>query len=669
MKLFRYLKLFFIVAFISLFLSVSAREEPQFIPLCNKGYLDLTHWDFAKNGAVNLDGEWEFYWKKLLEPTDFQDTLFRPDRLFSKVPSSWTKIKVDSINLPYEGYGTYRLVIETDTTGQYYALRINDVFTNYKLWINGTYYGEMGKVGKAKSHAIPKYYSKEFPVLVKKDTLINKNKIEIILQASNFHHLKAGIKFPMYFGTHDALIKNLKNSYILNLIIIGIIFIIGLNHMIHFVLRRNDRSNLYFGILCLVMILRNITTNDRIISYWFSDINWNLLVKLDNFSGFGTIPFFALFLFVIFKADFPKLALYLLVGVGSAIALLIFSTPVTVFNKYQMIFELYVLTGGLYLTFYVLFKASIKRREGAFLTFIGFVILYSTAINDVLSNMGVIDTAYVAPYGLVTYMIIQSFILNRRSAKALQENEKLGVALKNEKDNLQAKIQERTEELFTQNRELIKLRRKEERRNWYNEGYALLSDILNKEKENSKQLSEKILSALLIHMEAQIGLIYLLQHKDGQEILQLTASYGADMDGLNKKEILPGESLVGTCFNNNKTTVLSEIPDNFIKIGSGMGEAKPYSLALIPLKLNDKATGVIEIGSFKKIQDYEIELIERISSNLASTINNLRVNEKSAKILTKFTDLEIDLKQKEIEIRKQQEEIIILKEKMNNIKL
>lgn len=81
--------------------------------------------------------------------------------------------------------------------------------------------------------------------------------------------------------------------------------------------------------------------------------------------------------------------------------------------------------------------AAIRRRPTAFFTFLGMFILYMTAINDILSSMGVIQSAYLAPYGLVAFMLIQSITITVKSAKAINNNEELGAALRIEKQNLE----------------------------------------------------------------------------------------------------------------------------------------------------------------------------------------------------------------------------------------
>jgi len=281
---------------------------------------------------------------------------------------------------------------------------------------------------------------------------------------------------------------------ILNLIIIGIILVIGVNHLNMYLFRKRDISNLYFSILCLVMILRNISTGDSIITYIFPDINWEPLVKLDNFSGFGTIPIFALFFYSLFEKDFPRGLKNTIIVIGVMVTLLVFTTPANFYGKFRMIFELYVGIFGLYITFGVLMVAAIRRRPAALYTFLGMFILYGTAINNILSSMGVIQSAYIAPYGLVTFMLIQSITITVKSAKAINQNENLRAELRHEKENLEKNIQERTQELQNQHDELIIHQEKEQEQSWLKNGMTMINDILADNKNDFKELSSKVIS-------------------------------------------------------------------------------------------------------------------------------------------------------------------------------
>ena len=161
---------------------------------------------------------------------------------------------------------------------------------------------EVGKVGIDKSASQPKFKYQDIPFILDPQKE-NTEEIEVIFQVSNFDHQRAGMQRPIFFGTHENLRYDTRWKDILNLIILGIIIVIGINHLNMYLFRRKDTSNFYFSVVCLVMALRNITTSDRIITYMFPNINWEFLVKLDNFSGFGTVPLFALFFYSLFKVD------------------------------------------------------------------------------------------------------------------------------------------------------------------------------------------------------------------------------------------------------------------------------------------------------------------------------------------------------------------------------
>lgn len=634
------------------------------VPSAHKGVIDLTNWDFSKDGTINLNGEWEFYWKEILTPETIRKADSLPGKCFIKSPGSWTNSKFTQQKWSCKGYGTYHLIIKVSGKHSYYSLKINDIYTSYKVWINGQFITEIGKVDTIADLSRPEFLAKEFPIYLPPKDSGNEQKIDLIIQVSNFYHTKAGIVFPIYFGNFESVNKQTKNATLLNLLIIGILLIIGLNHVFLFIFRSSDKSNLYFGILCLVMILRNITTGDRLLSYWIPTINWEWLVKFDNFSGFGTLPLFALFLYSSFKKEFSKIALFLIVGFGFIISILIFSTTILTYNKFSLIFEIYLLAGGLFLTFAVLGRASVNRRTGAFLSFIGFIVLYSTAINDVLSNMSLVHTPYIASYGLVVFMILQSFIISRKSSTAVMENENLSRELINEKTNLENHIRQRTDELEIQNKELVKLREEELFRSWYNETYAQLSDILGKQKENISTLSLTFLTSLARDIKACVGVIYILNEEEEEPFLEMISSYGADKEMLNKAKIMTSESMVGSCFTTASKMYLIEIPEGLVRISSGLGQAKPKALLLMPLKVEDKVIGVIELGSFRRFTDMQQELVEKIAINFAISILTLQTNDKTSRLLNQYKEKDKELRERETEMQQNLEELAILKEKL-----
>ena len=307
-------------ALILLFCSIYAQTQPTI----EKGLLDLTNVSLEDGSqSIKLSGEVEFYWQKLYSPQDFFEGKQIEEPEYFPIPKSWAAYTINTEKLPSNGFATYRFWVEIKGKDQEQILGIKlpSVFTSYRLWVNSKKIAEAGNVGKSASEHKPGFHIGDIPFSVPATSELSQ-RIEVIIQISNYSHRRAGLVWPTYIGNLNTLKKESRNLDILNLIVIGIILIIGLNHINMFVFRRKDVANLYFGILSLVMILRNISTGDRIIAYIFPNINWEFLLSIDNFSGYCTIPFFALFIYDLYKNEFPAWLKNAMVILG---AILVFS--------------------------------------------------------------------------------------------------------------------------------------------------------------------------------------------------------------------------------------------------------------------------------------------------------------------------------------------------------
>jgi len=117
------------------------------------------------------------------------------------------------------------------------------------------------------------------------------------------------------------------------------------------------------------------------------------------------------------------------------------------------------------------------------------------------------------------------------------------------------------------------------------------------------------------------------------------------------------QGLVGTCAIEKKTINLIEIPDEYIAITSGLGEAPPNNLLLLPIIQDDEALGVIEIASINNFQKHEIEIGEQVAASLASTVTTTKNNEKTAQLLAKSQLQAQEMLEQEEEMRQNMEEL------------
>jgi PAS domain S-box-containing protein len=405
----RYL-LFTIIVLFSFLFSCRSDFSGKIPPEAVKGVLDLTEWDFKRDGPANLSGEYEFYWGQLLTPADFSKTTPSQKPEYIKVPDYWNNHQVKGEKLPGEGYATYRLKILLNKPGQSLALKILEISTAYTGYVNGRQVCASGVPGMTLKTTVPKYY----PQIV--DFEIESNQMEVLFQVSNFHHRRGGAWAAIQLGeeTEIRAIKQKKVSF--DLFLSGSILIIALYHFGLYILRRKERSNFYFGVFCILMVIRLLSTEERYLSHFFPTISWEWMVKLEYLSYYLAVPAFIRFMRFIFQ-DFSKHVVTVITALGIAFSLIVIFTPARIYSHTLNIYEIITIAVFLY-ALYVIIVALLQRKVEALVFICGFIILNITVINDMLHVERIIKTGFFAPFGFFIFILSQAFLLSIHSSRA-----------------------------------------------------------------------------------------------------------------------------------------------------------------------------------------------------------------------------------------------------------
>ncbi len=198
----------------------------------------------------------------------------------------------------------------------------------------------------------------------------------------------------------------------------------------------------------------------------------------------------------------------------------------------------------------------------------------------------------------------------------------------------------------------------DQQRRWTTEGLAQFGEILRRHTENIKLLSKDIISSLIKYLDANQGGIFILNDSNEEDIhLELMAAYAYNREKFISKRVNLGEGLVGGVAIEKYTIYLTELPEEYIEIESGLGGANPKSLLIVPLKLEDEVLGVIEIASFNEFKPYEIELVEKIGESIASTLSTAKINTRTAELLEQSKISEQEMHEQEAQMRQQIEEV------------
>ncbi|MBN2664190.1 MAG: PAS domain S-box protein [Bacteroidales bacterium] len=209
------------------------------------------------------------------------------------------------------------------------------------------------------------------------------------------------------------------------------------------------------------------------------------------------------------------------------------------------------------------------------------------------------------------------------------------------------------------NAQIEDVKRKEEDkiREWVNTGIAKFSDVLRQSTKDISELASLIIKDLVNYLEANQGGMFIINDEHKDKIIELIASYAYSKERKKRKEFLMGEGLIGTCAVEKATIYMTEIPEDYISITSGLGGANPRSLLIVPLKFEENVLGVIELASFNKLEKHQIVFVEKIAESIASTISIAKINQRTVKLLD---SAKIEAEQrslKEEELRQNLEEL------------
>jgi len=380
-------------------------------PKAVKGILDLTLWDFGKEGPVDLNGEYDFYWQQHLQPYEFSNPAHQAPT-FVNVPGFWSQKHIEGKRLPGKGFATYRLRVLLNGAQQSLALKFLDMGTAFTVFVNGKLLGSVGVAGKERETTVPRYYPQVMCIDESTDHL------DMVFHVSNFHHRRGGVWEAIQLGQEGQL-RDLEERRVgIDLFLFGSIFIMAVYHFSLFFLRKEDRSPLYFGLFCFVVAVRLLTTGERYVTHILPALSWGVGLKLEYLSMCLAVPAIALFMQSLFSKEFSRLFLHLIVAASVAVSLVVLFTPGRVFSHLLPVCQGLILLTFLY-GLYVLVLALKHKREGAFIFLAGFIILSLGAINDITHVEKMIQTGYFAAFGFFVFIFSQACLLSLRFSRAL----------------------------------------------------------------------------------------------------------------------------------------------------------------------------------------------------------------------------------------------------------
>jgi putative nucleotidyltransferase with HDIG domain len=405
-----------IVMIFSLF-SLYAKEQRPWPPVIEKGILNLVGFDFAEENPLTLNGEWDFYWKQLKEPEDFLSGEIQNAGSYCNIPNFWTEREGVGEKYPSFGYATYHLEILIDKDVPLLGISIKNVYSAYTLYLNNTLIMTNGVVGKnaetTQTELIPR------TTFFKPDSDV----LHITLHVANFSNKYAGVS-TVALGQADKIAQAVNLNVTQDAVLFGSIAVIGFYHLLLFLLRHKDKNLLFFGLFCLVIAVRTLLMGERLLRGVLFFVDSNTILVLE----YLTVPLSAV-LFSSFFYYHYRMRWYFWVHVALLILSVInicitICAPLTLSMMLATFYYFSIVLMGVFVLIGIVL-ALIQKRQGALVFLIGFIIIFSTVINDVLIFNRVIIGPYLLSFGLFSFIFSQATIISIYFATAFKEKDRL----------------------------------------------------------------------------------------------------------------------------------------------------------------------------------------------------------------------------------------------------
>lgn len=254
---------------------------------------------------------------------------------------------------------------------------------------------------------------------------------------------------------------------------------------------------------------------------------------------------------------------------------------------------------------------------------------------------------------------------------SIQSEDEVGNLARNFK-NLYVQLKSTIQITKEENAKLKEFSQKEAERRWETEGFAIFNEIYRNHFNNLEEQAFEVIAQLVKYTDSSQGGMFVINDDNEEDLyLELKACYAYNRQKFQKKKVSLGEDLIGTAWREGDTMLLTEVPQSYVHITSGLGKGNPNCVLIVPVKSDDSTVGVIELVSFRVYKEHEVIFIERLSQRIASGIIAIKSSERNKKLLAILGSEAKDAQEREASLRKELQNskywVHKFEQKLNNV--
>jgi CheY-like chemotaxis protein/HAMP domain-containing protein len=191
---------------------------------------------------------------------------------------------------------------------------------------------------------------------------------------------------------------------------------------------------------------------------------------------------------------------------------------------------------------------------------------------------------------------------------------------------------------------------------WLKTNLARFTRMLQGQRDMAT-VSQLVLSELAPLVDAQQGVFYVNASNNGQPLMKLLGGYAFTERKNLSNEYKPGQGLVGQCILEKERILLTNVPDNYIRIGSGLGEAPPLNIIVLPVLFEGEVKAVIELASFNRFNDTHLTFLDQLTESIGIVLNTIEANSRTEDLLLQSQSLAAELQSQQDELKKKNEQL------------
>ena len=245
-------------------------------------------------------------------------------------------------------------------------------------------------------------------------------------------------------------------------------------------------------------------------------------------------------------------------------------------------------------------------------------------------------------------------------------SEKKARQLVDELDAKNKKYEETEAETKVYLKQIEETQQLEKQRNWASEGLAKFGTVL-RATDDIQQVYDTIIAELVKYVGANQGGLYVVENGDEEDEkhIKLAACYAYERKRFVEQKIAIGKGMIGQAYLEKKAIFMTNVPEHYVRITSGLGQATPRSIVIVPLMVNERVEGLFELASFQVLEPYQLDFLTNLGESVASAVANHRIALNTRLLLEQTRQQTEEMRAQEEEMRQNMEEMQATHEEMS----